>query len=242
MKSFSITDIGLMRSINQDVVYRSEDAVGCLPNLFIVADGMGGHNAGDYASSLCVEKVLESIKSSEKKTIVSVLEEAIQFANQTIYLESLKNKEWDGMGTTLVMAVVVEHTLYVANVGDSRLYLLQDDLQQITEDHSLVEEMVKSGEIQKDEMRLHPSKNIITRALGSSYEVQSDFFEVEVQKGNTILLCSDGLTNMLEDAQIQHIILENKEDIEVATSKLIENANQAGGKDNISTILIYVEE
>ena len=125
-----------------------------------------------------------------------------------------------------------------ANIGDSRFYRLHEHLEQITVDHSLVEEMVQSGEIQKEEMRTHPNKNIITRALGTDDTVRPDCFEVKVEPGDVLLLCSDGLTNMVEDSQIEKIVKENKEDMKLAGEKLVQQANEAGGKDNISVILV----
>ena len=130
------------------------------------------------------------------------------------------------------------NTAYIVNIGDSRLYVLHDTLRQITVDHSLVEEMVQSGEIQKEEMRLHPNKNIITRALGTDTSVRPDCFEVKVEEGDVILLCSDGLTNMVEDIAIEETLKKYIEDMKLAGESLVQQANEAGGKDNISVILV----
>ena len=135
-------------------------------------------------------------------------------------------------------ATIDEGTAYIVNVGDSRLYLLRNTLQQITVDHSLVEEMVQSGEIGKEEMRTHPNKNIITRALGTDLDVQPDCFEIEVRQGDVLLLCSDGLSNMLEDEKIEEIVISHKNSMEEAGRSLVEQANEAGGKDNITVVLI----
>lgn len=240
MKSFSITDIGQKRQINQDYLYCNENAVGSFPNLFIVADGMGGHRAGDYASRLCVTKVVDLIASSELTTPVSVFDDAIGYANRVVYGEAGANEEYEGMGTTLVASVIIDGTLYVANIGDSRLYLLRDRLQQITEDHSLVEEMVKNGEIDKEEARSHPNKNIITRALGTSATVVPDYFELEVNEGDIILMCSDGLTNMIEDDEIASIIWQHPKDLPEAGRQLVQKANEYGGKDNIAIVLVQI--
>ena len=142
------------------------------------------------------------------------------------------------MGTTLVAATVIDHTLYFINVGDSRLYLLNKDIRQLSRDHSLVEEMVRLGGIKAEEAKNHPDKNIITRALGTDDTVRPDCFEVKVEPGDVLLLCSDGLTNMVEDSQIEKIVKENKEDMKLAGEKLVQQANEAGGKDNISVILV----
>lgn len=238
MKSFSMTDTGRVRNNNQDFVLCEENAVGCFPNLFIVADGMGGHNAGDMASRLCVAKVQEQIRITDKKTPVGVFEEAVKTANDSIRQCASETPEFAGMGTTMVAATVLDDVAYVVNIGDSRLYRMSEDLRQITVDHSLVEEMVQSGEIRKDEMRTHPNKNIITRALGTDETVCPDCFEIQVRQGDVLLLCSDGLTNMLEDSEMEEILRENKNDLEQAGRTLVERANEAGGKDNISVILV----
>lgn len=240
MKSFSITDTGLKRTINQDSVYCSEDAVGIFSNLFIVADGMGGHNAGDMASKLCVEAFYKSVSESELRTPVSILNEAVFYAHGQIQDKADESPDYYGMGTTLVAAVIMDKTLYIANIGDSRLYILRDGLEQITEDHSLVEEMVKSGELAKENVRSHPNKNIITRALGIGMDIQPDYFDISVQEGDIILMCSDGLTNMLEDAEIEYIIKNNRSDLRRTCMELVNRANEAGGKDNITVLLVEV--
>ncbi len=236
MKAFAQTDVGRNRETNQDYVYCSQDAVGSLPNVFIVADGMGGHRAGDVASVTAVTSVLDAIKSSTKKDAISVIEEAITTANETLFEKSKNNEEWEGMGTTLVLATVVEDTLYVANVGDSRLYLIDDDIRQITRDHSYVEEMISIGEIDKFEARHHSKKNIITRAIGVESKTTADFFEVQFSKGAKILMCSDGLTNMVEDKDIYNIASNTNS--EEAVHKLISLANENGGKDNIAVLIV----
>ncbi len=238
MDAFSITDTGLLRNNNQDCVLCENNTIGRFPNLFLVADGMGGHKAGDLASRLCVEEVEREIRDSDALTPVSAFVEAAEVANAKIYNEALGDYELSGMGTTLVGAMVDGDTAYVVNVGDSRLYQMSDSLRQITVDHSLVAEMVQSGEIQKEEMRTHPNKNIITRALGTDEIVHPDCFEINVKEGDVLLLCSDGLTNMMEDRQIEETLREYRDDLESAGESLIRQANEAGGKDNISVILV----
>ena len=238
MQTFSITDTGRTRDANQDYVFCEEHAIGSFPNLFIVADGMGGHNAGDTASRMCVEVVVSQIEKSTKVTPIGILEQAVAAANETVYDASLEDVALYGMGTTLVGTVVFGDTAYVINVGDSRLYAFRDTLKQVTVDHSLVEEMVQSGKLQKEAIRTHPNKNIITRALGTNRTVKADCFEIEVREGDVLLLCSDGLTNMLQDDRIQSIIKQYKNDMKRAGEILIEEANEAGGKDNISVVLV----
>lgn len=239
MKAFSITDIGERRRINQDYVFCSNDAIGKLPNLFIVADGMGGHNAGDYASRYCVEFFKQKIEASENDSPIASIEAAISETNEALRSKAQEQTELEGMGTTLVIATIFDKEMYVANVGDSRLYVIGKEIKQVTEDHSLVEAMVKTGELNRNEARIHPNKNIITRAIGANENVEPDFFEVNLEEGDTVLMCSDGLTNMLEDETIERIIREN-ENPEEAAETLVKCANQNGGKDNIAIIIIKV--
>ena len=236
LKTFSITDIGQKRKQNQDYVFTSEIPVGPLKNLFIVADGMGGHNAGDYASKYAIATIVEEIEKS-KDTTVATLRNAIQKANSHIRAKSRENEELSGMGTTVVAATIDDDMMCVANVGDSRLYVINKEIKQITVDHSLVEEMVRMGGIGRDQARVHQDKNIITRAIGAEDEIKIDFFPVKLEKGDLILLCSDGLTNMIEDEEIRMLLLSRK-DIAGKAEALVAAANQNGGKDNITVILI----
>jgi protein phosphatase len=239
VKAFSITDIGMQRKVNQDYVYCSEAAVGSLPNLYIVADGMGGHKAGDYASRCCVESMIRSVTSEVLKSPVSILEHAIQNANAYVLEQSKTSKEYEGMGTTVVAATIVDNILHVGNIGDSRLYLIRDKIEQITEDHSLVETMVRTGELMPEDARFHPNKNIITRALGTNKEVKADFFEVKLEKADTILLCSDGLSNMVEDEEIERIV-KQMDNIKETSETLVDLANKNGGADNIAIVMVRI--
>lgn len=240
MKAFSITDKGQVRSMNQDFVFYSETPVGNLPNLLVVADGMGGHKAGDLASRCCVEHLTERIRESSLTTPVSILGEAIGSANLAVYEKAGESLDYEGMGTTLVAASILGKTLYVANIGDSRLYVIGGKIEQITQDHSWVEEMVKKGELKEEETRFHPNKNIITRAIGTGPEVTADFFELELKAGSRVLLCSDGLTNMVENEEIFDIVKNMEESLETVGQRLIDRANENGGKDNISAVLAQV--
>lgn len=237
IKTFSITDIGKVRKLNQDYVFTSDTAVGALSNLFLLADGMGGHNAGDYASRNTVETVLETVRNSTEDNPIRALRMAIEAANRNVYQEALQKEELKGMGTTLVAATILNSYLYVANVGDSRLYIINDSIRQITKDHSLVEEMVRIGELDELHARNHPDKNIITRAIGVAEKVEADFFDIKMFPGDKILMCSDGLSNMLEDEEMLHIIRKQRDVVEMAEA-LVAAANQNGGKDNISVIII----
>lgn len=238
LKTFSITDIGKKRKVNQDYVYTSEMPIGNLPNVFIVADGMGGHKAGDYASKYTVETIVKEIERSFEKNPVKILEKAIEEANTHIREKANENEALSGMGTTVVVATCLGKYLKVANVGDSRLYIMnKQEIRQITRDHSLVEEMVRMGGIDRETARNHPDKNIITRAVGVKESVEVDFFDVELEPEDIVLMCSDGLTNMLEDEEIR-MILNGQRDIVEKAQELVKAANNNGGKDNISVILI----
>ena len=237
LKTFSITDVGKERKLNQDYVFTSEIPVGKLANLFIVADGMGGHNAGDYAAKYSIETIVEEIEKSKDTSVVKILEKAIQSANRHIRKKSQESEGLNGMGTTVVAATIHGDEMCVANVGDSRLYVINQEIKQITEDHSLVEEMVRIGGIRREQARSHPKKNIITRAIGAEDELEIDFFQVKLKKGDFVLLCSDGLTNMIEDEEIR-MILQGQRDIVEKAEALVATANNNGGKDNIAVILI----
>ena len=233
-----MTHIGRRRDMNQDYMYTSTTPVGSLPNLFVVADGMGGHNAGEYASRFTVDKVVEVISQNGQQEPVAAMKEALTEANSQLLEEAGADPSKSGMGTTVVAATVIGDLLHVANIGDSRLYVIQDGIRQVTRDHSLVQEMVRMGEISEAEARNHPDKNIITRALGAEKTVDVDFFDLKLEKGCTILMCSDGLSNMVEDEKIQEIISDPEADIDQKGSALLREANQNGGKDNIAVVLV----
>lgn len=238
IRSYAMTDIGRTRVVNQDYVFSCQEPVGNLPNLFIVADGMGGHQAGDFASSYSVKKFLESVSLSLQKHPHKIFQDAIRYANKELIEKSRANPELKGMGTTMVALSIVGDKAYVANVGDSRLYLLEEEeLTQITVDHSLVQEMIRIGELTKETARIHPDKNIITRAVGAGKDINVDFFEFSITENSTILMCSDGLSNMVEDDQIA-LLLKSAKTPEKIGKKLIETANRNGGKDNIAVIVI----
>lgn len=241
MKAFSLTNMGVQRNTNQDYAYVSETNVGNLPNILIVADGMGGHRAGEVASKLAVNVVLESIKCNESKDKITIIDDAIAEANEKVLTMATSEEKFKGMGTTLVVATFENNILYVANVGDSRLYLIDDDIRQITRDHSLVQEMISLGEIDKESARTHSRKNVITRAIGVGKKVIADFFEVDITGNVNILLCSDGLSNMVEDSQIKSIIQEYaNRTLEDTVIRLIDTANENGGLDNIAVVLAQV--
>ena len=237
LKAWGMKDIGKCREINQDYISVSEEPIGNLPNLILVAAGMGGHKAGYLASEYTVAKVQEAVSKSMQTIPYQILKGAFQYANQKLLEKAGESDSYTGMGTTLVAATVKNDAVYVVNVGDSRLYKIGDKIEQITEDHSLVEEMVRMGEISKEQARNHPDKNIITKAMGVSDTVEPDYFDTDLQKGECLLMCSDGLTNMVSDRQIKEIV-ELRTDLESCAKELIRAANQNGGRDNIAVVLI----
>ena len=240
MQAYARTDIGCVRKMNQDVFFYSTQPVGPLPNLFIVADGMGGHKAGDYAARYAIDVCVDSIRKSSCTSPIKALDQAVKLANSKVFEKSEQNEEYQGMGTTMVLCFIEAGQLYVANVGDSRLYLLGDGLNQVTEDHSYVAAMVRAGEITEEEARVHPDKNMITRAIGVSENVRIDYFEVDLKAGDSILLCSDGLTNMVTDEEIKRILQQAGP--REAVDDLIERAILYGGTDNITAIVVVPDE
>ena len=210
---------------------------GKLPNLFIVADGMGGHKAGDLASRFTVETLINNIKNSSSDNPITIINDAIVNANTLLLEKAAESEDYEGMGTTLVVCTIIGESMYVANVGDSRLYLYDGKLSQITRDHSLVEEMVALGKLNRDEARTHKRKNVITRAIGGGKEVMADFFEAELTAGNRIIMCSDGLSNMVDDGEIEQILSLNLP-IEDKAKRLIDMANESGGADNIAVVIV----
>ncbi len=237
MQYFSMTDVGMVREINQDYVYASDSSIGNLPNLFIVADGMGGHKAGDYASKYTVERILELAAAARETDPCILLDRALMQINTEIVRIAASDPDKQGMGTTFVGCSIADGLLKAVNVGDSRLYVIGEGITQVTVDHSYVQEMVDKGEIDAAQARNHPNKNIITRAVGGTDIVAPDYFEYELSPGDLVLLCSDGLTNMLEDDEIRDIVTSAGEP-EAICRALIDAANAAGGADNISAVIV----
>ena len=237
MKAVAVTNVGNKRSMNQDYYFSSDEPVGMLPNLYIVADGMGGHNAGDFASRFSVERFVSLIRESKERTPISAIEAALKTTNEELIAKAKSQREYDGMGTTFVMATLLsDGYLLIANIGDSRLYIVNDAIHQITQDHSLVAEMVRNGELKKEEARFHPQKNVVLRALSTRSVVNPDFYKIKVNRGDYILLCSDGLWEMVEEGELLKLVSEY-EDVSDITDKMVFMANENGGKDNITVIL-----
>lgn len=235
MKISSATSTGKIRALNEDSFFVSDTSDGTV--LAVVADGMGGHNAGEVASAEMVNMLKNSVFSAgtDAKT---VLLDAIECANNAIYKMSVRSPQLHGMGTTVTACVITDGKVTAAQVGDSRLYLIRDgEITQITKDHSLVEMLIESGSITKEDAKHHPQKNVITRAIGTDSTVQADIYEFNATPGDTVLLCSDGLVNMVEDEKILSLITET-EDFETLAGNLVNEAENAGGVDNITAVLI----
>ncbi|MBO4399917.1 MAG: Stp1/IreP family PP2C-type Ser/Thr phosphatase [Lachnospiraceae bacterium] len=240
MKAVAVTNVGNKRSMNQDYYFCSDEPIGILPNLYIVADGMGGHNAGDFASRFSVERFVALIRESKERTPISAIEAALKVTNEELIAKAKTQREYDGMGTTFVMATLLpDSSLLIANIGDSRLYIVNDTIRQITQDHSLVAEMVRNGELKKEEARFHPQKNVVLRALSTRSVVNPDYYKIKVNRGDYILLCSDGLWEMVEEGELLKLVSEY-EDVTDITDKMVFMANENGGKDNITIILMKV--
>ncbi|MBQ3118527.1 MAG: Stp1/IreP family PP2C-type Ser/Thr phosphatase [Clostridia bacterium] len=236
MKISSATSVGKVRPVNEDAFFVSPpDESGSL--LAIVADGMGGHNAGEVASSEAIN-VIKDVVLDHEHNAKEMLIEAINSANSTVYNMSLDKQSLFGMGTTITACVIDKDKVTAAQVGDSRLYLIRDGMIiQITKDHSLVEMLIENGSITKEDAKHHPQKNVITRAIGTDKEVSADIYEFSICAGDILLLCSDGLVNMVEDEKILSVITRSKK-FEETADKLIDAAETAGGSDNITVILI----
>ena len=236
MKISSATSVGKVRPVNEDAFFVSPpDESGSL--LAIVADGMGGHNAGEVASSEAIN-VIKDVVLDHEHNAKEMLIEAINSANSTVYNMSLDKQSLFGMGTTITACVIDKDKVTAAQVGDSRLYLIRDGMIiQITKDHSLVEMLIENGSITKEDAKHHPQKNVITRAIGTDKEVAADIYEFSICEGDILLLCSDGLVNMVEDEKILSVITRCKK-FEETADKLIDAAENAGGNDNITVILI----
>ena len=241
---FGKTDIGKLRKNNEDSFFASSGPVGNFEGLGIVCDGMGGHSYGEIASSTCVETVVSYIRSSPVENPDFVMGEAIYKANHQVKKKARELNARDS-GTTLVMAGIIDGTAYIANIGDSRAYVIDREdysITQVTRDHSLVEEQVAMGLIERNSPEYEKHKNVITRAIGIFDEVEADYFRVEMKEGRYILLCSDGLTNMVPDMIIKNLVLDDTLPPMTRVESLIRLANENGGRDNITAVLITEEE
>lgn len=239
MQIFSKTDRGRVRTDNQDAYFAgkiTDDSV-----FAVVCDGMGGANAGNVASELAVRHISEYVIRSYRDGMdmtdtVKTLKNAIVSANISLYDKAVNNAELAGMGTTAVAAFVKDGTAVIAHVGDSRIYLVNGEIKQLTRDHSVVQSLIESGKITPEDAKVHPRKNVITRALGAEENVAVDSDCLNLSNGDTLLLCSDGLTNFLDDKDILTVFQNN--DISAVAERLVEEANKNGGGDNITVVTV----
>lgn len=232
------TDRGLKRQLNEDNCNVLVGYSG-VPPCFVIADGMGGHRCGDVASKQAVDSVCNHLLKADWETeeISELLKRIIADVNKELYQFSLLDESTQGMGTTLIITVFKNRKLYIGHVGDSRVYLIRgNSIQKMTCDHSFIEELVKNGTITKDEAINHPKRNVITRAVGYEHDLQVDTYEIDVLENDEVLVCTDGLTNMLSEEEILEIITK-AEDPQSACDTLIQNANNKGGEDNITVIV-----
>ncbi|MBQ7115702.1 MAG: Stp1/IreP family PP2C-type Ser/Thr phosphatase [Clostridia bacterium] len=241
MKIQGKTDIGIVRETNQDAYefgyFENGDCWA------VVCDGMGGVSGGQVASSICVEKISEAIKRGfrDKLSVNSaknLLNSAINTANSAVFKQAQESYELKGMGTTVVAVLVLGSIAVIAHVGDSRAYIINDTIKAVTKDHSFVQLLVDTGKITEEEAKVHPDRNVITRAVGIEYVVDVEFDIVDVNGADTLLLCTDGLNGYVEDDEIFKIINEYGDS---STEKLVEKANNAGGRDNVTVVVMTAE-
>src|ERR1700681_3613746 len=238
MKVASMTDPGRVRKTNEDNFF-ADEALG----LFIVADGMGGHAGGEVASRVAIATISERMKAGlTDGDADGLIRSAIEQANTAIRAQAEADPKLQGMGTTLVLAFCRGDAIHLAHLGDSRAYLIRDgSIQRLTEDHSLVAQMVKSGQLTAEEAPRFHLRNVVTRSLGNQKVSEPDLAVVEWNAGDYLLLCSDGLTNMVEDSELRSLISQGGSDLQRSCREAIERANQNGGRDNITAVLAYHE-
>ena len=234
MRAYPVTHVGLVREQNEDTV-----CANVAQGVYILADGMGGHLAGEVASSMTTDE-LEKRLSACREPSTEILREAIAQTNAIVYEKQMSDPSMKGMGTTLTVLWEDKAHVHIGHVGDSRAYLMRDGkMRQMTEDHSMVGELLRAGVITPEKARTHPQRNVITQAVGADISVQPDVFTIIKNPGDKWLLCSDGLTDMVEDTAIAQVI--DQYDSESAVQKLLQLALDNGGKDNISIMLLEVE-
>ena len=241
IKAYAKSDVGKARDVNEDYYYITEDQFSPI-RLFILADGMGGCNAGEIASRLAVETVKKYIEANfqeakkDREGLKRLVKKSIEYANTIVHEKSLENEDFEGMGTTIEVCLIYNNRAYIGHIGDSRIYRIRNDfMRKLTQDHSYVQKLVQEGTITKEEAEHHEKKNILMKALGCNVYVEPDVMVKGFQKEDLLIICSDGLTNMVNIEDICKIVKAN---FEFAPKELIELANQNGGIDNITVITI----
>ena len=238
--AYGKSDVGMVREMNQDYYYISDDQNEI--KLYILADGMGGYKGGEIASKLAVTSAKNYIENNlketpkDKESLIQLIGSSVEYANMVVYEKSKENPELEGMGTTLEICLVYNNRAYIAHIGDSRIYRIRKEfMRKITKDHSYVQKLVEDGTITKEEAAIHPKKNMLMKALGCNAFVEPDVTIKGFLKGDTLIICSDGLTNMLSQEEIYEMTTSK---FEYAPSELIEKANKRGGYDNITVVII----
>lgn len=240
MKVFAKTDIGKARDINEDFYYvaTAEQEI----KLYILADGMGGYNGGEIASRLATNSVKRYIESNfnqiehDKESIMKLIKDAMEYANMVVYEKAKENEGLENMGTTLEICLIYNNKVFIGHIGDSRIYRIRKEfIRKLTQDHSYVQKLVKDGTITKEEAENHPKKNMLMKALGCTAYVEPDIMVKGFLKDDVLLMCSDGLTNMVKEEEIYEYVLRN---MEHCCTELINRANELGGYDNISVVVI----
>ena len=241
VKAYAKTDIGKARDINEDSFYITDNSFSDM-QLYILADGMGGCKAGDIASKLAISTAKSYIENNikdtpkEKESLIQLVGSSAEYANMVVYEKSKENKDFEGMGTTIEICLIYNNRAFIAHIGDSRIYRIRNGLiRQLTQDHSYVQTLVKQGTITKDEAEIHPKKNILVKALGCNAFVEPDMLVRGFQKDDILVMCSDGLSNMVSQDDIFNIVTKN---FEIAPKELVDLANKNGGIDNITVITI----
>lgn len=241
IKAYAKSDIGKAREINQDAFYITEDSFSEV-QLFLLADGMGGANAGDIASKLAVSCAKSYVENNfkdtpkDKDSLIQLLASSMEYANMVVYEKSLEDKKFEGMGTTMEICLIYNNRAYIGHIGDSRIYRIRKEImRKLTQDHSYVQKLVQDGTITREEAEHHPQKNMLMKALGCNAFVEPDVMVKGFLKGDILIICSDGLTNMVKQDDIFNVVKEN---FELAPKELIERANQNGGIDNVTVITI----
>ena len=242
MRIFSKTDKGMVRDNNQDAFFAGKLGEDCF--FAIVCDGMGGANAGNVASETAVKKLSEYIIKSYRKSMTNddvckMLKNSVESVNILIYDKALKNPELNGMGTTAVIAVAQGNNVVIAHVGDSRAYLINEEITQITRDHSVVQSLIESGKLSAVEAKNHPRKNVITRAIGAEESVSAECDELTLKSGDFLLLCTDGLSNFADAEDIKNAFSVG--DVSLVAERLIDIANKNGGRDNVTAVVLNAE-
>ena len=241
IKAYAKSDVGKQREVNEDSFYITQDPLNKI-QLFILADGMGGCNAGEIASSqaiLCTKNYIENNfdeTPKDRESLIQLVASSMEYANMIVYEKSVKEKKYEGMGTTLEVCLIYNNRAYIGHIGDSRIYRIRKEfIRRITTDHSYVEQLIKEGTITRIEAKNHPKKNVLTKALGCSPYVEPDIMVKNFLENDILVMTSDGLTNMVENIEIYNTI---KKDINSAALTLIKKANEQGGVDNITVIII----